>query len=92
MEKKYDSTLSITKQREYVKKNNMPQFAPRNGICWKCDKNIYEEVHWKKDRFYRFSICEKNDPNYSHSTGITIEEANTELVTGCPHCNISYCD
>lgn len=25
-------------------------------------------------------------------TGITTEKAGRELVTGCPHCNRSYCD
>lgn len=27
-----------------------------------------------------------------HSTGITTLEAAESLVTGCPHCNRSYCD
>ena len=27
-----------------------------------------------------------------YKTGISVEKASTELVTGCPHCNRSYCD
>lgn len=27
-----------------------------------------------------------------YKTGISIEEAGSTLITGCPHCHISYCD
>lgn len=27
-----------------------------------------------------------------HKTGISVERASGELITGCPHCNRSYCD
>ena len=28
----------------------------------------------------------------NYSTGITVEEAGRQLITGCPHCSRSYCD
>lgn len=28
----------------------------------------------------------------TYITGISVERAGSELVTGCPHCNRSYCD
>lgn len=28
----------------------------------------------------------------SYKSGITLERAKTELVTGCPHCHRSFCD
>ena len=28
----------------------------------------------------------------SYSSGISVESAEISLVTGCPHCNKSYCD
>lgn len=28
----------------------------------------------------------------SYKTGISVERASSILVTGCPHCNRSYCD
>lgn len=30
------------KQAAYCKKKDLPHFAPRNGICWSCQKDIYE--------------------------------------------------
>lgn len=30
--------------------------------------------------------------NSGRTTGINVEKAGKELVTGCPHCNRSYCD
>ncbi|AIM37357.1 hypothetical protein KO02_12130 [Sphingobacterium sp. ML3W] len=28
----------------------------------------------------------------SYSTGISVEKATNQLITGCPHCHRSYCD
>lgn len=28
----------------------------------------------------------------TYKTGISVERAGQSLVTGCPHCNYSYCD
>ena len=28
----------------------------------------------------------------SYQTGISVERATNELITGCPHCHRSYCD
>lgn len=28
----------------------------------------------------------------SYKTGISVEKAELSLITGCPHCNRSYCD
>ena len=53
-------------QAEYCRKNRLPFFAPTDGVCWRCRKNIYEKI--------------------------TLEEASSELVIGCPHCHKSYCD
>lgn len=69
---------SIKAQRNYCEKTGAPHFAPRNGVCWSCNKNIYEEHPWKY--------------NPEITSGIDVERAATELVTGCPHCNRSYCD
>ena len=55
-------------QAELCKERGLPHFAPDNGVCWRCNKNIYQ--------------------NYETSMGVT----GKEFVTGCPHCNRSYCD
>lgn len=40
--------------------------------------------------------CGKNiyDPHENHGyiQGITVERAGSELITGCPHCNTTFCD
>jgi len=28
----------------------------------------------------------------TYTSGITVERAGSKFVTGCPHCNYSYCD
>lgn len=72
---KYNIQEAAKAQKEYQEKTNSPDFAPRNGVCWRCKQNIYKEID-----------------KGSYKTGITVERAKTSLVTGCPHCNRSYCD
>lgn len=72
---KFNSNEAIKAQRKLQKEKNYPDFAPSNGICWRCRKNIYSELD-----------------HGSYKTGITVEQAATSLITGCPHCNRSYCD
>ena len=87
MAKEYNISKSTDNQSEVVK-NGSPAFAPRTGICWNCRKNIYER---------RGYIIENNNKKYvsdelaKNFTGISVEESKS-LVTGCPHCNRSYCD
>ena len=71
----YNITKSTSAQNQLQGENGYPDFAPSNGICYKCRRNIYEQSNHK-----------------GHVTGVTVEQAATDLITGCPHCNISYCD
>ncbi|PUU86959.1 MAG: hypothetical protein CI947_2353 [Halanaerobium sp.] len=75
----YNKEKAIAAQKAFAKKTNSPHFAPDNGVCWKCHKNIYEP---------ETSI---NGNGNEYTTGVTVEKAKTSLVTGCPHCNRSYC-
>lgn len=68
---------SMGAQERYCKDKEYPHFAPNNGICWKCNQQIYAEG---KNRMGNLS------------EGISVEEAGSELITGCPHCNWSYCE
>jgi len=71
-------------QAEYCKRTGAPHFAPKSGICWSCKSNIYE----RKEKTYRKgTVNERTVVN-----GITVEIAAGRLITGCPHCNRSYCD
>lgn len=82
--KVFNVSESINLQREYCKKTEAPHFAPSDGVCWDCGKNIYEELPKK---FRSIDGTEK-----TIMRGISTEEAEQALVTGCPHCNRSYCD
>lgn len=44
-------------------------FAPLNGRCWRCGKDIT-----KGDK------------------AITVDALGDYIITGCPYCNISFCD
>lgn len=77
----FNVSLAVKAQKDYWKSNGLPNFAPRNGVCWNCNKNIYEQ-HEKR---YGGDVK-------GFVTGISVEKAGSELVTGCPHCNRSYCD
>ena len=75
----FDRQKAIEAQSNYCKEKGFPHFAPSYGNCWYCKRNIYEER--------KYEACGR-----TYSTGISVEKAGTELVTGCPHCNRSYCD
>lgn len=66
--KTYNIEESTKGQKEYCENHELPHFAPSDGICWSCHRQIYDE-----DR-------------------ISVEEAKSELITGCPVCHRSFCD
>lgn len=78
-------------QLEYCEKNNLPRFANESGKCWACSRQIYKPVFWKRNEYKQFEVVNSID-ECDYVTGITVEKASRELVTGCPHCNRSYCD
>jgi hypothetical protein len=79
--KEYNIDKSVNAQKEYVKETQSPHFAPTSGRCWSCSKNIYKE-------YSHINLYTQSE----YSTGIDVEQAGRALVTGCPHCNRSYCD
>ncbi|WP_373845721.1 hypothetical protein [Clostridium sp.] len=88
--KTFDIQKSIEAQAKLCKEKEYPRFAPKDGICWCCNQNIYEQIGWKHDesgRKIRVSLDKA-----THVTGISVERAREELITGCPHCNRTYCD
>ncbi len=64
-------------QRKIIKERSWPFFAPSDGICFKCHKNIYQN--------YEYSDLNGND-------SISYGYDGKEPITGCPHCNRSFCD
>jgi len=82
-------------QSDYQNKNGYPDFAPHSGICWNCNKNIYQNVGYKDNPdapYSRGTECNIDGEMVDRVYGISLERASTELITGCPHCNRSYCD
>lgn len=71
----YDIDKARKAQREYCDKNHLPHFAPYDGCCFRCGRNIYSPVKYPK-----------------YTVGITVEEAGSTLITGCPFCSASYVD
>ena len=93
----YDVGKARDAQNKYCIDNHAPHFAPDSGTCWSCRRNIYSQVGWKNERNSDgFPIRSLQIPldsiELEYTTGVTVEKAANELITGCPHCNRSYCD
>lgn len=72
----FDITAAIAAQKKYCAENQLPHFAPQDGFCFRCRRNIYSQIRLRD----------------GYESGITVEEAGSSLITGCPHCNYSYCE
>jgi hypothetical protein len=71
----FDVTLACKAQKKHCDNTGDPHFAPPDGGCYRCSRNIYKQI----DRG-------------SYKTGISVERATKGVITGCPHCNYSFCD
>ena len=89
--KEFDIAKAAAAQAEYCKRTGAPHFAPESGRCWRCNRNIYEQVGWKAENGKLIQVS-LDSADLKYTTGIDVEKAGKELVTGCPHCNRSYCD
>lgn len=90
-EELFDVEKARKGQLEYCEKNNQPHFASESGKCWVCGRQIYKPVFWKWNKYNQFEKVNRID-ECDYVSGITVEEASKELVTGCPHCLRTYCD
>lgn len=43
MEKVFSPVAARKAQEEYCKNKHVPHFAPNNGICFRCKKDIYQQ-------------------------------------------------
>ncbi len=68
----YNPTKAAEAQKKNCAKNGRPYFAPEDGICYRCGRNIYEKS--------------------ATGSGISVEEAGSRYITGCPHCRTTFCD
>lgn len=83
----YDSIKARAAQKEYCATNDAPHFAPYDGRCYSCNQDIYSE-----NGNVKFGPLGRQKPTGHTRHGITVEEAGSTLVTGCPFCNASYCE
>ncbi|OWF74684.1 hypothetical protein B4902_00735 [Yersinia frederiksenii] len=42
-QKAYSSNAAQKAQAEYCQNNGVPHFAPHDGICFRCKKDIYQQ-------------------------------------------------
>jgi hypothetical protein len=45
--KTFDVQAAIAAQKKLQQEKGYPDFAPHNGVCYKCHGQIYEERHTK---------------------------------------------
>lgn len=76
--KNYNAIEASQAQEGYCNEHKVPRFAPDNGWCSYCGRNIYEPYTYRGRE--------------EHTIGISVEEAGSRLITGCPHCNATFCD
>lgn len=74
----YDPLAATVAQSQYCREHGVPHVAPKSGKCWRCEQNIYIPGFRRGD----------GDP----TKGISVERAGREHITGCPHCNWSFCE
>jgi hypothetical protein len=82
----------IKAQSNFCEEKNTTLFTPGSGYCYRCHKNIYQNVGWKDIAYLTRERVESNGDEVDRITGISLEKAGGELITGCPHCNYSFCD
>lgn len=78
MQETYDIEQAAQAQADYCERHGVPMFAPMNGYCDHCCRNIYEAHTYRREPVRTY--------------GISVEEAGKRLITGCPHCGHTFCD
>ena len=72
----FDPKKASAAQEKYCDEHEIPCFAPHDGICERCGRNIYLPTNGRDHLIL----------------GITPEEAGKMHITGCCHCGYSFCD
>ena len=67
----------IEAQEAFCKENNLPNFTPTDGFCFSCGSQIWADKEFRDN---------------SISRGKSYKSAQSEHITGCPHCYRSFCD
>ena len=75
--KVFDPIAAAKAQAQFCEDHELPLFAPDNGWCIACGRNIYEPY-----------TCRRGNETVTY--GITVEYAGKKLITGCPFCHTSF--
>lgn len=78
MPKTYNAIQAANAQAKYCEDHELPMFAPANGWCGHCGRNIFEPYTYRREPIV--------------TMGITVEEAGSRHITGCPLCGHTFCD
>ena len=87
----YDSVKAHEAQEQFCKDHNVPLFVPgpREGyLCYRCNHDIYSVCHAVVLKDSRGDILNSD----TEVPGISVEEAGSRLITGCPFCHASFVD
>ena len=74
MRETFNPKAAAAAQIAYCTSSECPDFAPRDGRCYRCGRQIYQQFKWPD----------------GHKTGISEQKASGCLITGCPHCHYSF--
>ena len=77
LKKYYNEEKARAAQMRYCQEHEVPHFAPMDGYCHFCNRNIYVPVF---------------DVSTGKAMGYSVEEAATSLITCCPYCHHTYVD
>lgn len=77
MNESFDAITAANAQAKYCEEHEVPMFAPANGMCNRCGRNIYEP----------YTVRHGTE---TVQLGITVEDAGKRLISGCPHCNATF--
>ena len=84
----YDKVLARKAQKKFCEGGF--HFAPSSGICFRCKQNIYAETGHPVHHYLKGGYVQLD---YSKILpGITVEQAGSERITGCPFCHWSFCE
>jgi hypothetical protein len=50
-------SIKIKAQSEFVSDAGGPLFAPANGMCWRCEKQIYDKISLERAGSSRITGC-----------------------------------
>ena len=74
MNRTFNPESAAAAQEAYCEEHGIPMFAPKNGCCPNCCRNIYLPISNGIVRLY----------------GVSVQEAGERVISGCPHCHKSF--